>query len=68
MLHLRKGKKEIAKFDSMYDFANMTDLIINHFGEGNLRAVQNCACRNAFGMAIRGAKLRLGNGYIIEAC
>jgi len=68
MLRLRKGKKEVARFNSMFEFADMEALIIEHFGQRNLEAVQTFARRSAFGMAIKGSKARLGNGYIVENC
>ena len=68
MLHLRKGKKEISRFKTLYDFADEVELITKLFGERNLEKIQRFACQNAFTIAIAGAKLRLGNGYIIEKC
>lgn len=68
MLHLRKGKKEIARFKTTYEFAENTDLIAGLFGKQNLETIQTIAIGNAFAMAIYGTKLRLGNGYIIEKC
>ena len=68
MLHLRKGKKEIVKFETLYDFADQEKLIAEHFGTGNVQRVQRIACQNAFALAISGAKLKMGGGYIIEKC
>ena len=68
MLHLRKGRTEIVKFESLYNFADMDELIEKLFGKANTKSVQDFARKNAFAMAISGAKLRLGNGFIIEKC
>lgn len=68
MLRLRKGKKELARFKSLYEFADMESLISEIYGPHNLQAVQSQIRKCAFGMAISGAKVRLGRGYIIEQC
>ena len=68
MLHLRKGKKEIIRFESLYEFADRDDMIKSLFGPENADKIQRFVRQNAFAMAISGARLRLGGGYIIEKC
>lgn len=66
MLQLRKGKKIITTFASTYDLADDEKLLTELFGEENLEQIQYVLRMNAFAMCITGAKLRLGNGYIVE--
>ena len=66
MLRLRKGKKVLATYKSSADFADDIETLTKYFPQKLHKSIQYALRQNMFGFAIKGASMRLGNGYIFE--
>lgn len=70
MVILRKAKKVLLKVATAYSLAGMPEFreIMQGAGarSGQVDKMVNALNTNAFGLAIHGAQIRLGNGYIVE--
>lgn len=68
MMRLRKGKKIIKEYKSIIALLNdfETLCLITGGDEEHIENIKRALRFNMFGMCINGAKMRLGNGYILE--
>ena len=72
-MKLRKGKKVFAEYETAYDMAEDIEKVAEILAsngadikEGGIEKLQDYLFRNAFLFAVRGYKVRLGDGWIIE--
>lgn len=61
----RNGKRVIARYVSAYDFADDAETLRRCFGSNAGRAA-TAATLNCFALAIVGARLCFGGGYVLE--
>lgn len=70
MVILRKAKKVLLKATTAYSLAEMPKFraIMQNAGASSEQVdkMVNALNTNAFGLAIHGAQIRLGAGYIVE--
>lgn len=67
MVIIRKGKKVYGEYPSAYEVADDVGTLGKLIPEAYIGQVQRLLRQNAFSLAIRGCKARLGGGVIVEA-
>lgn len=66
MIILRKGKKTIREYVEPFAVADDVETLGAIFPAKQIEQIQHYIRRNAFFFAIRGAKVRLGGGVMLE--